>query len=687
MLEHCEEDSRLPYAKWYYCSVAPAGMFARLMYMAALMMILPLLFNLLADTAELYFCPTTAILSQSIPKMRPRFAGVTFVAMGNGAPDLSANISAIRRAAMFVQCVVASEVIRISGGVNCRGATLRDVGIYGVSILGVMLTFWSGKVTHWFVAGAIVVYVGYVVWVFCGDEWHERGRPQPAIDLSWRMIKNALAAARGAGVKDEDEQQYGEGLLPWATVDVSAKPAEDQPLLSDAVTGHAEEGSVPSERAQHETVEHAARHQSHKAHLVGARLYQQAVWADLGNEPSLMLDSGPRAHRHGHGHGHARSHAQGPTQGHGSHAGGHVVELHDRVAPTSSSYVPPTLTEGQDAHPSSVTEEQEGRDTLIPFSQDDLDSPVSPRSPTKQYFDDQAAADDHRSPRQADPGQHSTTHTASRGVESSSLSWWHGGEPDWRSLWAAIRRELTVGAADEWEELPRIFQRWRSITFPLLSPVYALLRMTVPFSDPEGYNQPWMVTTMLFSPLAVCLYLGATSLLALGSSVFSFGPALFSLMGFFMGVLWIDALASEVVGVLTLLATLLHVPSSLMGLTLLAWGGSLGDLFGNTALARRGHASTALTACFAGPLFNILISMALGFSALFAREGISSAHVVLTPDVAVGCIFLIAYNIILAVVGWLNNWRLPKQFYYFSRVWYGLYIILASGFGLAELWS
>lgn len=51
-----------------------------------------------------------------------RAHAVTFVAMGNGAPDLSANISAIRSgqvalsagaftgAAMFVQCVVASEV-------------------------------------------------------------------------------------------------------------------------------------------------------------------------------------------------------------------------------------------------------------------------------------------------------------------------------------------------------------------------------------------------------------------------------------------------------------------------------------------------------------------------------------------------------------------------------------------------
>lgn len=54
-------------------------------------------------------------------------SAVTFVAIGNGAPDLSSNISAIRNgdwllstgaltgAAMFVQCVVAGEVMRVSG--------------------------------------------------------------------------------------------------------------------------------------------------------------------------------------------------------------------------------------------------------------------------------------------------------------------------------------------------------------------------------------------------------------------------------------------------------------------------------------------------------------------------------------------------------------------------------------------
>lgn len=35
---------------------------------------------------------------------------------------------------------------------------------------------------------------------------------------------------------------------------------------------------------------------------------------------------------------------------------------------------------------------------------------------------------------------------------------------------------------------------------------------------------------------------------------------------------------------------------------------------------QRGHATTALTACFAGPLFNMLLSLALGFSAYFTKE-------------------------------------------------------------------
>lgn len=45
----------------------------------------------------------------------------------------------------------------------------------------------------------------------------------------------------------------------------------------------------------------------------------------------------------------------------------------------------------------------------------------------------------------------------------------------------------------------------------------------------------------------------------------------------------------QVVGIVSLLSALLHLPPSLVGLTLLAWGNSLGDFFGNPAIARVGH--------------------------------------------------------------------------------------------------
>ena len=53
---------------------------------------------------------------------------------------------ALTGGAMFVQCIVAAELIAMSNGAKCAGAMMRDVGVYCVSIMSVLIAFWIGKV-------------------------------------------------------------------------------------------------------------------------------------------------------------------------------------------------------------------------------------------------------------------------------------------------------------------------------------------------------------------------------------------------------------------------------------------------------------------------------------------------------------------------------------------------------------
>lgn len=83
--------------------------------------------------------------------------------------------------------------------------------------------------------------------------------------------------------------------------------------------------------------------------------------------------------------------------------------------------------------------------------------------------------------------------------------------------------------------------------------------------------------------------------------------------------LWIDLLASELVGVATLAGAVSGAPPALVGGTLLAWGNSAGDLASNVAVAKKGYSNMALTACYASPLANLLLGLGVGIAAAAAR--------------------------------------------------------------------
>ncbi|KAB2630144.1 cation/calcium exchanger 5-like [Pyrus ussuriensis x Pyrus communis] len=126
---------------------------------------------------------------------------------------------------------------------------------------------------------------------------------------------------------------------------------------------------------------------------------------------------------------------------------------------------------------------------------------------------------------------------------------------------------------------------------------------------------------------------------------------------------------------LAALETLLELPPALLGLTVLAWGNSVGDLVADVAVAKAGHPAMAMAGCFAGPMFNMLV-------------GLGTALVIQTYDVYpeayelqfhVGIVIAFVFLLLslmgsLLVITWCR-FRVPR-FWGFCLV--GLYVIFMA---------
>lgn len=93
--------------------------------------------------------------------------------------------------------------------------------------------------------------------------------------------------------------------------------------------------------------------------------------------------------------------------------------------------------------------------------------------------------------------------------------------------------------------------------------------------------------------------------------------AFFLLLAFVSCVCWIYAVANELVALLVAAGIISHAGNSLLSLTVLAWGNSVGDLITDVSVARAGFAQMAIAGCFGGLVFNILLGLGIPMVATF----------------------------------------------------------------------
>ncbi|KAF9123130.1 hypothetical protein BGW39_009237 [Mortierella sp. 14UC] len=140
----------------------------------------------------------------------------------------------------------------------------------------------------------------------------------------------------------------------------------------------------------------------------------------------------------------------------------------------------------------------------------------------------------------------------------------------------------------------------------------------------------------------------------------------FAFFGFLVAMTWIFVVANEVVGILQAVGMILGVSDAILGLTVFAMGNSLGDLVSNITIAKMGFPQMAFSACFGGPLLNMLLGL-----------GISGTYVTLSTEthipLQVSPTLLVSLAaILLSMVGAMVV--VPRSGYMLNR-WWGFFLV------------
>ncbi|KAJ2287920.1 hypothetical protein IW141_004629 [Coemansia sp. RSA 355] len=128
------------------------------------------------------------------------------------------------------------------------------------------------------------------------------------------------------------------------------------------------------------------------------------------------------------------------------------------------------------------------------------------------------------------------------------------------------------------------------------------------------------------------------------------------------GLVWVAMIADEIVSITQALGLILGLSEEILGLTIVGFGNSLGDLITNLTLARMGYPMMALSACFGGPMLCLLLGVGIAACGYMTRAGLNGSFEIpfTSPTILVSTACLL-FNSVLFLIS------IPRYGYHMTR--------------------
>ncbi|KAI8393739.1 Sodium/calcium exchanger protein-domain-containing protein [Radiomyces spectabilis] len=636
VMQHCSDavPGLINYIQIYFCASPIGRSFLFVIFCAWLLF----LFGFVGIAASDFFCPNLQTIATAL-HLSESLTGVTFLALGNGSPDLFSTFSAMQSnmgslalgeligAAAFIVSVVAGCMCANKPFRAKKFGFLRDVSFFTLAIVLVMIIVADGLIHLYESILLIVFYLVYVSTVVAGNYYMKRRsayqnlvqRARLEYEETGNDIDDLILRGHAfEGSKDEmelydegfevegyqsDYRQHRNPLHPKLRIRTSLFSAiEFQDVvhsLQNAIPGY---HHIRNIRRRRESMLRGARRASNTVPLT----QRQPAETSNADDPDAVSPDSP---------------GLSPTP---------TNELQNELTPRQRFY-------------------QDVRRHLFPslwnFRRKPLFSKISSLISAPVLF---------------------LLVITLPVVKEDALESKNGIQLDDDALAMLedpVEEEtgaMAFGDADE--ELPS-WCRWLTATHLLCSPIFVAVVLSM-----TGIARP-----VIILPIVVAVS-GLTSAAFLFTTSDHMRPRLYWMMcfvGFVIAVVWIYVIANEVVGVLQVIGMAIGVSDAILGLTVFAMGNSLGDFVANVTMAKLGFPLMAMSACFGGPMLNIMLGVGLGATYVtLQREEPYAIEVSSTILVsAIGLLIVLVSSLILVP---LNGFRMSRKFGY---AWIGIYLI------------